>query len=215
MYQQEKERIVYHPKHPIATLVLAHGAGAGNQHEFIQSIAKQLCDKNILVISFNFPYMQQMYLENKRKPPNKMPILLEHFEQEVQFAIEFGLPIFLAGKSMGGRVASVLNTNGISGVKGAMVYGYPFIPPGKPEKLEERTLHLPRQQTPLMIVQGERDTFGGKELISKIQLPEIIDVHWIIDGDHSYKPRKSASVSLDDNIACAVLLSEQFINNNI
>lgn len=206
----EVERKIYEPQNAIACLVLAHGAGAGNQHEFMEMLSTSLCQLNIRVVSFNFPYMQTMYLENKRKPPNRLPILLEHFEKEVMLAKETKLPLFIGGKSMGGRIASILNTQSNS-LYGALVYGYPFIPPGKPEKLAERTSHLPSQKSPLFIFQGERDTFGNKALLNSLSLPKEVSIEWVTDGDHSFKPRKASGKTIEQNVELAAKQSASFI----
>lgn len=215
-------RTVYVPDNPVATIVLAHGAGAGNAHEFMVALATSLCEHNMCVASFNFPYMQAMYEQGKRKPPNRVIQLQEHFISETDNARKYGAPIFVAGKSMGGRIASLINSesidselSGASNVRGCIVYGYPFIPPGKPEKYDERTAHLHQQCTPLLICQGERDTFGNKALLGEKKLfskgSTNLDIAWINDGDHSFKPRKSSGTDTDKNIEDAVAKSVAFI----
>jgi predicted alpha/beta-hydrolase family hydrolase len=103
-------------------------------------------------------------------------------------ALGGGKRLVIGGKSMGGRIASMVADE--AGVRGLVCLGYPFHPPGRPEKL--RTKHLENLATPALIVQGTRDQFGTKEDVAGYSLSESIRVAWIEDGDHSYKPRASS-----------------------
>ena len=106
-------------------------------------------------------------------------------------------PLLIGGKSMGGRMASMLaaETPGIA--DGLVLLGYPFHPPGKPEKL--RTDHLADIKMPTLLVQGERDTFGGTDLVNSLSLPSSFDIQWAIDGDHGFKPRKKSGRTEAEN----------------
>ena len=207
------EKIIYTPhKETIARLILAHGAGAGNRHEFMESFASQLAKTGIEVHSINFPYMQMAYELDKKRPPNANAQLAAYYKSLV-LELSSDLPLFIAGKSMGGRIASQILTDKEveEKVSGCFVLGYPFTPPGKPEKLPDRTKHFSDIKTPVLILQGERDTFGSKELLSKITLPKVFSVEWITSGDHSFKPLKKSGVTLEDNIESAVMLANRFI----
>jgi len=109
--------------------------------------------------------------------------------------------LFIGGKSMGGRIASMVADE--AEIAGLVCLGYPFHPPGKPEKL--RTAHLERLATPALFVQGTRDPFGTREEVAGYRLSPAIGFHWSEDGDHSLKPRKSSGrtteLSLDEAVA--------------
>lgn len=209
------EQITYPADNPKARLLLAHGAGAGNKHPFMDDFAKYIADKGIEVISFNFPYMQVAYETEKKRPPNSNKQLNAHFAAEIA-KIASDIPVFIAGKSMGGRVATQIMASDIASViSGCIVLGYPFIPPGKPEKLEQRTKHFPDINKPLLILQGERDSFGGTKLLSELELPEVFQLTWVISGDHSFKPLKSSGLTHDENLKFAAMQTSQFIETII
>jgi predicted alpha/beta-hydrolase family hydrolase len=211
---EEKEYIKYEPSTaPIATVVLFHGAGAGNQHDFMQRFAKGLCENNVLVFSVNFPYMQIQYETNKKRPPNTNKVL-QQFASDFVRSVADGKPIFLAGKSMGGRVSTQIESVLSDEINGVVVLGYPFIPPGKPEKLADRTAHFSNFTNNVLILQGERDTFGNRALLDKLSLPSEIDVQWIENGDHSFQPLKRSGITFDQNMHSAILKTMEFINGN-
>ncbi len=199
---------------PQACLVLAHGAGAGKDHEFMQQIAHKLCVHNINVVLFNFPYMQTIKETGKRRPPDKADKLLAHFESVIDKVFEEGssLPLFIGGKSMGGRMASMLLDN-LEQVQGAIALGYPFHPPGKPEKT--RTGHLECMNKPMLIIQGERDTFGTQQEIRKYSLADTIEMAFLSDGDHSFKPRKASGKTQQAHIESAAAIVADFINRQL
>ncbi len=124
--------------------------------------------------------------------------------------LDSDLPLFIGGKSMGGRVASLILE--ATNARGCICMGYPFHPPAKPEKL--RTEHLLTIQRPMLILQGERDTFGSKDEIPDYHLPSAIQVRYMIDGDHSFKPRKASGATLDSNIHSAITHTAEFIQQH-
>lgn len=195
-----------------ATLILAHGAGAGAASEFMQSMAELLSKHHINVVRFNFPYMQTMVDTGKRRPPDRMPKLQECFTQVVSTVRHSrpNMPLFIGGKSMGGRVATMLCDT--LPVLGAVVFGYPFHPPGKPEKL--RTEHLEISKKPVLIVQGERDTFGRKDEVLGYSLAKSVVTHFLQDGDHSFKPRKSSGFTQSEHLKVAAQQCVNFIEKN-
>lgn len=187
------------------TLVLfAHGAGADMDSDFMAAMAKLLADKGVTVVRFNFPYMQQRLVDGKRRPPNRAPALLECFNEAISLVNDVFAPgkLYLMGKSMGGRMAAIVAGDETISAKlaGVVCLGYPFLPPkGKEVRLE------PLQQctAPLLIIQGERDSFGNRAQLAQWDIPERVAVQWIPDGDHSLKPRKSSGHTEAANLAAA------------
>lgn len=186
--------------------ILAHGAGAGMEHEFFQRLVPLLTD-DLAVLRFNFPYMQQMIDEQKRRPPNRLEQLIEDYQSVIP---SWDGPIVIGGKSMGGRVATHVALNHPQeGVVGSIVLGFPFHPPRKPERSKGE--HLRDLTLPLLILQGERDTLGARHEISSEQLSSTGKVCWVSDGDHSLKPRKKSGLTWDDNLQFAAQQIKEFI----
>lgn len=177
---------------PLATLLLAHGAGAGMDSPFMEQLAEALARRDIRTLRFDFPYMARARAEGRRRPPNPAPVLLEHWRAMVATwrAAESG-PLWLAGKSMGGRMASLLADD--LGATGLVCLGYPFHPAGKPERL--RTEHLATLATPTLIVQGERDALGTRTEVAGYALAPTLEVQWIATADHDLKPLESSGLS--------------------
>ncbi|QEU02968.1 alpha/beta family hydrolase [Pseudomonas oryzihabitans] len=177
---------------PLATLLLAHGAGAGMDSPFMEQLAEALARRDIRTLRFDFPYMARARAEGRRRPPNPAPVLLEHWRAMVATwrAAESG-PLWLAGKSMGGRMASLLADD--LGATGLVCLGYPFHPASKPERL--RTEHLATLATPTLIVQGERDALGTRTEVAGYALAPTLEVQWIATADHDLKPLKSSGLS--------------------
>lgn len=182
-------------------VILAHGAGAGMDSAFMQYFASMLSERGIAVTLFNFPYMILRTKDGKKRPPDRAPKLLEHF-RSVVIEQKSGGKLVIGGKSMGGRMASMLIAETPALADGLVVLGYPFHAPGKPEKL--RTEHFEAIKTPTLVLQGERDTFGNQALVETLNLPENMRVSWVPDGDHSFKPRKASGFTETENWAAAV-----------
>ena len=196
-----------------ATLLLAHGAGAPMDSPFMAAIASGLGAKGWRVVRFEFGYMARMRQTGRRQGPDRMPLLQEAFRQQVRLeqAAWPQRPLFVGGKSMGGRVASLL-VDGLAaaaGVRGCLCLGYPFHPPGKPLTL--RSEHLAELQAPTLILQGERDPFGKREEVGSYALSHLVQVGWIASGDHSFKPTKASGLSEAQNWATAVDLVDSFL----
>ncbi len=167
--------------------VFAHGAGAGERHPFMTAYARDLSRRGIDVVTFNFPYM-----EAGRKAPDRAPILESRFREVIAEARAMsGLAeyrLFIGGKSMGGRMATHVAAEGVDDLAGVIALGYPLHPPGRPEQL--RVAHLPRVKPPVLIVQGERDTFGSpSELAPYVAAMPAATVHVVEGGDHSLSVR--------------------------
>ncbi|MCK6265326.1 alpha/beta fold hydrolase [Vibrio sp. ZSDE26] len=185
--------------------IFAHGAGADMNHDFMKQVTKGLVKEGIQVIRFNFPYMIKRAEDGKRRPPDRAPKLLEAFQHVMN---ELGdKPIVIGGKSMGGRMASLLADD--EQVAGIACLGYPFHPPGKPEKYKGE--HLATLSKPCLILQGERDTMGKKEEFAEFALSKSIAVNFLPDGDHSFKPRVRSGFTEAQNIALTVEKLSQFI----
>ena len=180
------------------TLALAHGAGAPMDSDWMTMVAGAVAEKGFRVVRFEFPYMAERRDTGKKRPPNPQRILEETWRTVIN---DLGADrLVIGGKSMGGRMASLVADN--AGVRGLVCLGYPFHPPGRPEKL--RTEHLAALKTPTLICQGERDPFGGKEEVPGYTLSKAIRLHWAPDGDHGLKPRKKSGHTEEENIAAAV-----------
>lgn len=194
--------------HKCGLVILAHGAGAGMDSLFMKDFAARLKQQGFDCILFNFPYMEKRAQDGKRRPPDRAPKLLEHFRAVIAevsaSARNAGKPLIIGGKSMGGRMASMLAAETPDIADGLILLGYPFHPPGKPEKLSERTVHFTNIKMPTLLVQGERDTFGGRALLGTLTLPKCFETHWLPDGDHSFKPRKKSGYTEEQNRDAAI-----------
>lgn len=174
-----------------ATLVLGHGAGAAMDSAGMNDAARVIASRGIRVARFEFAYMAGRR-EGVRKPPPRADTLLGEYRDVVAQAAVDG-PVFIGGRSMGGRVASMVadELHAAGTVLGLVCLGYPFHPPGKPEQL--RTAHLEHLATPALIVQGTRDEFGTRDEVSGYDLSPSIELVWLEDGDHGLRPRKAVS----------------------
>ena len=187
-----------------ATIVLAHGAGAGMDHPFLATVARGLADHGFRVVRFDFPYRTA-----GKRAPDRMPVL-QAAMREVVASCAAG-PIVLAGKSMGGRVATMLADE--LAVPAVVVFGYPFHPPDEPTKL--RTAHLAALRTPTLILQGERDEFGTRDEVAGYPLAKTITVQWFADGDHSLEPRKRSGHSAAGHLQTAINSAAAFVAQHV
>jgi predicted alpha/beta-hydrolase family hydrolase len=179
---------VYSSDSAAAGLVLAHGAGGGQTSRFMVETAEALAARGITTATFDFPYVRA-----GRSAPDKAPVLEAAWREAIDAArahTAFArLPLFIGGKSMGGRIASQVAAQGIDGVAGLIYLGYPLHPPGRPE--QRRDTHLPDIRERMLFVQGSRDEFGTADEIRAL-LPRLnprATLHAIADGDHSFKIR--------------------------
>lgn len=168
-------------------LVLAHGAGAPMDSPFMSDIAARVGALGWSVARFEFPYMARRREDASKRPPDRQPILEETWEKVVELLGPQDR-LVIGGKSMGGRIASMIADR--MGVAGLVCLGYPFHPPGKPEKT--RTAHLAALRTPALICQGTRDPFGTREDVAGYALSPSIEVTWLEDGNHDLAPRKAS-----------------------
>src|SRR5688500_17877766 len=174
---------VYRSESPMAGLVVAHGGGGGQGTPFMVRTATGLGGRGVITATFDFPYMTA-----GRHVPDRAQVLERAWRAAVDAArAELpGVPLFIGGKSMGGRIASHIAAQGCDDLAGLVFLGYPLHPPGRPE--QRRDAHLPDIREPLLFVQGTRDAFGTVEEIRGL-LPRLQDatVHEVAGGDHSFK----------------------------
>lgn len=200
--------LLWDGKRQDTVVIFAHGAGANMQSAFMQTLAQGLAKTGLCVVRFNFLYMQANAKDGKRRPPDRSPKLLAHFEAVIAHVrqLTHAKKIVLMGKSMGGRMAAIVAEN--MPVSGVICLGYPFIPlkGGEP-----RLAPIIGCQAPLLIVQGERDKFGGVAQVPHWPLPKTTLIHWLADGDHSFVPRKSSGTTEVANLEVAVNLCAKFI----
>ena len=171
---------------------------------FMELLAQGIADNGLKVARFEFPYMAARREDGRKRPPNRMPMLLEAFRQACA-ACEG--PVYIGGKSMGGRVASMLADE--LGAKALVCFGYPFHPPRKPENT--RVEHLRDIATPTLIVQGTRDPLGKPEDVEQYALAKQITMHWLATGDHDFKPLKASGQTQQHLISQAAVACYRFI----
>jgi predicted alpha/beta-hydrolase family hydrolase len=179
-------------------------------HEFMQWVAAAMSSKNFTVYLFEFGYMQQIQMTGIRRPP---PAVAELELEYLAVLNELALPgpLIIGGKSLGGRVASLIveRTN----ASGWFALGYPFHPQRKPQTL--RVEHLLTSNKPGIIVQGTRDALGGYDEVLGYQLPAHIDLSWLADMDHSFKPYKASHYSQFEAVERSVLDIEQWVKSTL
>jgi len=189
------------------TLVLAHGAGAPMDSPFMATIAHALADDDLRVARFEFPYMRARREHHGRSAPDREAVLLQTW-RDVIANLGGGSQLAIGGKSLGGRIASMVADE--AQVRGLVCLGYPFHPPGKPPGA--RLKHLKTLRTPALIVQGTRDNFGGRSEVEGYELSAQIRIAWIEDGDHSFKPRARSGRTEKQNLDAAIDPVRDFLN---
>jgi predicted alpha/beta-hydrolase family hydrolase len=180
------------PSDARATILLAHGAGAPMDSASMNAAAAALAGAGFRVERFEFAYMAARRTGDGRKPPPRAETLKGEYLAAVE-ELAAAAPLIIGGKSMGGRVASMVADEllGEGRIAGLLCLGYPFHPPGKPTQL--RTKHLETLRTPTLICQGTRDEFGTRDEVPGYKLSDMIEILWLEDGDHDLKPRKKIS----------------------
>ncbi len=187
------DALAYPAKKAFATLLLAHGAGAGQRHPYMVGTAERLRARGVSVVTFDFAYVQA-----GKRAPDRANVL------EARLAAVFDVvktkaagPLFAGGKSMGGRIASQCAAQGTIDPAGLVLLGYPLHPPAKPE--QRRDEHLPTVKAPMLFVQGSRDAFGTREeiepLVARLAKKNEQTADYIVEGgDHSHAVLKRAAV---------------------
>jgi len=194
------------PARARATLILAHGAGTAMDHPSMQRIAELVTERGIRVARFEFPYMAARRTSVRRGPPDREPVLRRTWLEAIE-SLGGGRRVAIGGRSMGGRIASMVADE--AGVRALVCLGYPFHPTGRPERT--RVAHLEALATPTLIVQGERDPFGTPEDVAGYDLSGAIHIEWLPDADHSFRPRKASGYTVEAHMQTAAALAVDFV----
>jgi predicted alpha/beta-hydrolase family hydrolase len=181
--------ILERPENAQQLLVLAHGAGAGMTHPFMESLSTELASVGFATLRYQFPYM-----EARRRIPDAPAVLFAAVRAAIRAASQAApdLPLFAGGKSMGGRMASqAAAERSLEGVRGLVFFGFPLHPPNRPGTT--RAKHLTKVTVPMLFLQGTRDTFADLKLLRPIctELRPQATLHLIKDADHSFHLPKS------------------------
>jgi hypothetical protein len=193
------------------TIVLAHGTGAPMDSPFMTFFAEGLAAAGLRIVRFEFPYMAARRRGGSRRPPDRTEVLVAAWRR-VLGSVPSPRPI-VGGKSLGGRIAALVAGGGEVGdtmVGGLVCLGYPFHPPGRPDRL--RVEPLRRLDTPTLIVQGSRDPFGGRDEAGGYDLPSSVRFAWIEDGDHGFVPRRRSDRTERQNLEQALAAVVGFID---
>ena len=201
------------PQNAAHRLIIAHGAGAGITFLFLETMTSLMVERGFAVTRFEFAYMAARRTGGPRRPPPKIEQLTKEYVTMLQSVSATKPPrqtLLIGGKSMGGRVASLMAQDAFDAgsIVGLFCLGYPFHPPGKPDQL--RTAHLETLTCPTLIVQGERDPFGNRTEVERYQLSPAITYQWAPDGDHDLGPRGNSGHVRKGNLAAAADAIAQF-----
>ncbi|MDX1754776.1 MAG: alpha/beta fold hydrolase [Marinobacter sp.] len=202
-----------------AVLLLAHGAGAPADSPFMEQLANAIASRGITVVRLEFPYMKRRREDGRKRPPDRAEKLLASFRDAIaRLRDELGpdAPLFIGGKSMGGRMASLLaaEDEDRGAFSGALCFGYPFHPPGKVDKW--RVEHFARLWCPVCVVQGTRDPFGKPdELADRLGDAVPFALHWLQGGNHDFLPLKASGLSQGDLIDEAAEVAAAFIHKSL
>jgi predicted alpha/beta-hydrolase family hydrolase len=190
-------------------LLFAHGAGAGQDSDFIRFLSQCIEKEGIDVIRFNFPYMDEIQRTGKRRPPNQTRELIDCWHKTI--GLYGSEEFFIGGKSMGGRIASLVANQ--CSAKGLICAGFPFHAPGRPNN-PQRLASLLAVSVPTLLVQGTRDGMGSLEDLESIPWPHQFQIEWLIDGDHSFKPRKASGWTQEGHLRSAARAMVQFMRSH-
>jgi uncharacterized protein len=202
------------PENASHRLIIAHGAGAGITFPFLEQISELIAGHDFAITRFEFAYMAERRDGGKKRPPPKVDVLTQEYANlisAVTARAPKGQKLCIGGKSLGGRVASMIADEQFRAgqIAGLVCLGYPIHPPGQPDKL--RTAHLETLACPALIVQGERDPFGNRAEVERLKLSPKIKLHWIGDGDHDFGPRGASGFTRKGNLLDAANAVAAFI----
>ena len=191
----------------VGRLLMAHGAGAGQDSTFMERCRDALAEHGVQTLAIEFAYLQQMRREARRRPPPRVDRLVDELARWCDTLSHQDLPRpWLGGKSMGGRVASLLAAR--DGAAGLVLCGYPFHPPRRPEAL--RLSHWPLIDCPALVVQGDRDPFGSRDELAGYDLGGA-RVHLLEEGDHDWQPRRASGLTQGELIEEAAEVIASFM----
>jgi predicted alpha/beta-hydrolase family hydrolase len=176
--------LLLRPSNARLLYVLAHGAGAGMRHPFLESIAQRLAQRSIATLRYQFPYMEQRL---RRPDPPAVAAATVRAAVIEAAGVAPGLPLVAGGKSFGGRMTSTAQAEDpLPGVRGLALLGFPLHPPGRPA--DKRAEHLAQVRIPMLFLQGDRDEFADLKLLKPVvkQLGERATLHLVEGGDHSF-----------------------------
>jgi uncharacterized protein len=186
--------------------LFAHGAGAPMDSAWMNRVTALFVKSGVEVVRFEFPYMAARR-EGTRRAPDREATLLATWKKIIEERRD-KRPMFIGGKSMGGRMATMVADE--TKPDGVICFGYPFHPPGNPSKL--RIAHLQEVSTPILILQGTRDTFGNRDEVSQFELSKKVRIVWMEDGDHSLKPSVRSGRTEAQNLEEAVAEAVKFMS---
>src|SRR5207302_3501102 len=164
--------------------VLAHGAGAGMRHPFLETLARALAERDVATLRYQFPYMERR--ASRPDPPAVAAAAVRAAAAEAA-RLAPGLPLVAGGKSFGGRMTSTAQAEQpLPGVRGLVFLGFPLHPPGRPG--DTRAEHLARVDVPMLFLQGTRDDFADLKLLESLvqRLGQRATLHLVEGGDHSF-----------------------------
>lgn len=194
------------------TLILAHGAGAPMDSDFMNELSRCLTAAGLTVVRFEFPYMAQRREGGSKRPPDRQPRLLDCWRQvfaDIRGRDDLARPLLIGGKSMGGRMASLVADE--LQADGLCCFGFPFHAPGKPEQL--RVAQFRHMATPARIFQGTRDQFGKPAELAEVVFSPALQLCWLEDGDHDLKPRVASALSREHHFKTAAAAVADFSRN--
>lgn len=189
-------------------IYLAHGAGAGHSNHFLKLLCDALSAQNQQpVVPVTFSYMKEQECSGRKKPPPRFTTLIPEYSNYV----ENEAVCIVAGKSMGGRVATQLSH--LPMVKAVVCFGFPFYPVGKPEK--HRLSFLSELKSPCLIIQGTRDQLGSYEWVNQQSLPANVEIIWVEGADHDFKTLKKYNKSLENTVLELTIHTKNWLKKNI
>ncbi|KZL18892.1 Alpha/beta hydrolase family protein [Pseudovibrio axinellae] len=200
----------------VGTLVLAHGAGAPMDANFMNRFAEAAVQNGVAVARFEFGYMAKRRETGKKAPPPRADKLIGEFQSVVQDILEQTQgPVLIGGKSMGGRVAAMLSGSESlpARVAGVVCLGYPFHTSAKKELADWRLEPLQNSKRPILITQGDRDQMGNQAEVETVELPEYVRLYWLEDGNHDLAPRGASPATWKGNIEHSAKETAEFFKS--
>lgn len=216
---ESKRGILLRPEEATALLVLGHGAGAGMRHAFMAAVSEALCDRGIATFRYEFPYMAA-----GRKRPDRPPILVEAVREAVAegHASATDLPLFVGGKSMGGRMSStaaaeaaLAPSEGGDRARGLVFFGFPLHSAGEPGTARAR--HLSAVDLPMLFLQGDRDKLSDLDLLRPVveSLGEGATLHVVRGADHGFHVLKRSGRTDDEVVAELATVAADWMRSRV